>query len=97
MCCAQEEALIHRHLDNLKGVEKVGVNLIGRYAIVKHCCIECCAPSSLILSILNDQRLGASVQEVGDSTEEGEEEKINWRKLNFVGLIGLLFFAGRYC
>jgi Cd2+/Zn2+-exporting ATPase len=94
MCCIQEVTLIHKLLDNLRGVEDVGINLIGRSAIVKHCTVVCCAPSVKILSLLQEQRLGASIQEAGEGDEETNEELMDWRKISIVGLACIFFFAG---
>eukprot|EP00596_Hydrurales_sp_CCMP1899_P005052 CAMPEP_0119041538 /NCGR_PEP_ID=MMETSP1177-20130426/12527_1 /TAXON_ID=2985 /ORGANISM="Ochromonas sp, Strain CCMP1899" /LENGTH=735 /DNA_ID=CAMNT_0007007663 /DNA_START=227 /DNA_END=2434 /DNA_ORIENTATION=+ len=94
MCCIQEVTLIHKLLDDLKGVEEVGINLIGRSAVIKHCSVGCCAPSVKILSILQEQRLGASIQEAGAEDEEAQEELLDRRKLFIVGLACVFFFAG---
>ena len=63
-------ALVGRH-----GVESVAVNTIGRYCVVRHCPVECCAPVAKIVALLNAERLGAAVQESGtEGEEDGEGE-----------------------
>jgi cation transport ATPase len=94
MCCIQEVTLIHKLLDNLPGVEEVGINLIGRSAVIKHCTVGCCAPSVKILSILQEQRLGASIQEAGGDNEEMNKKLFDWHKIVTVSLACLCFFAG---
>lgn len=73
LCCIQEEILIKSLLDGVKGVEGVSVNVVGKYAIIKHCPISCCAPTESIMALLNDNRLGVSVRDTsGDDDEEDE-------------------------
>jgi Cd2+/Zn2+-exporting ATPase len=70
LCCSGEEAIINSALNPFKGIESVNINLIGRYAIMKHCPEECCAPAAEMVEKLCDQRLGASIQEAQDAQEE---------------------------
>lgn len=73
LCCIQEDILIQATLKDIKGVDSIVVNVVGKYAIVKHCGINCCAPTELILQKLNDKRLGASVRDV--NSDESEDLK----------------------
>jgi Zn2+/Cd2+-exporting ATPase len=72
LCCAGEEKIIRTSLEPVVGVEHIAVNVIGRYAVVKHCAMTCCAPADRLVEILNEKYLGASIQE----TAGGEDEKI---------------------
>ena len=36
LCCAGEEKIIRTVLASMTGIEKVDINVIGRYAIIKH-------------------------------------------------------------
>jgi Cd2+/Zn2+-exporting ATPase len=78
LCCAGEERIIRRVIGDMNHIEELSVNVIGRYAVMKHCSIECCAPASTIVDNLNKERLGASIQEHYDAAEEEQEEKISW-------------------
>ena len=93
LCCAMEERLIHSTLSSQRGIESVVVNVVGRYAIVKHCPVACCAPTEKIVSLLNAERLGAAVQEAGESTD-AFDEKVDRLQLAYVALLMALLFAG---
>ena len=77
LCCAGEEKIIHRVLGEMSDVEDLSVNVIGRYAVLKHCPFECCAPVGSILHALNNEHLGASVQEHYDNDNDVAEESVN--------------------
>lgn len=90
LCCAGEERIIRATLEDVCGVEDVAVNIIGRYAIVKHCAMTCCAPAEKIADLLNGKQLGASIQEAND---EDVNIPDNPNYLNIIhGLIVVLFF-----
>lgn len=72
LCCAGEESIIMNTLNIFKGIESVKINIIGRYIMVKHCPEECCASSVKMVEKLCDARLGASIQEAGDSQDDEE-------------------------
>ena len=96
LCCAAEEVIIHTVLDSMNGVEHTSVNVIGRYCIVKHCPVECCAPTQSMVDALNDKFLGATVQEAGQEEDE-EESGMSREQLTrylFVFLLWALF-AGK--
>jgi Zn2+/Cd2+-exporting ATPase len=67
LCCAGEERIIRSTLADICGIEEISINIIGRYAIIKHCSFNCCAPAEKIANLLNDQQLGASIQEANDN------------------------------
>jgi Zn2+/Cd2+-exporting ATPase len=67
LCCAGEERIIRSTLADICGIEEISVNIIGRYAIIKHCGFHCCAPAEKIANLLNDQQLGASIQEANEN------------------------------
>lgn len=94
LCCSGEEKLIRTSLETLKGIENIAVNIIGRYAVIKHCQESCCAPSERIIQILNDKYLGASIQEVADEDGSEEEFRINPYEGAHVLLVFLLFAVG---
>ena len=75
LCCAGEERIIMKSLTNVHGINSVSVNIIGRYAVVKHCPAHaCCASVEKIIDILNSQRLGASIFEISDDNDETKTE-----------------------
>jgi Cd2+/Zn2+-exporting ATPase len=88
MCCAGEEKIILSTLKNVKGIENVAVNVIGRYAIVKHCATPCCAPAEKIMGMLNSKSLGVTIQEVA-SREEEESEQVDWKHVLHVAVVSL--------
>ena len=70
LCCAGEERIILNSLTNVHGIQDVSVNIIGRYAIVKHCPVHtCCATVDKIITILNDKHLGATLFEINDEDD----------------------------
>ena len=77
LCCIQEDILIKATLKDMKGVDNIVVNVVGKYAVVKHCNINCCAPIDIILQKLNDKRLGASIRNV-DSDASDEEKTLTF-------------------
>lgn len=93
LCCAMEERLIHSALSSQNGIESVVVNVVGRYAIVKHCPVACCAPTEKIVSLLNAERLGAAVQEAGESTD-ALDEKVDRLQIAYVTVLMVLLFTG---
>jgi Cd2+/Zn2+-exporting ATPase len=93
MCCAGEEKIILATLKNVKGIENVAVNVIGRYAIVKHCATPCCAPADKIMVMLNAKSLGVTIQEVADREAE-ENEQIDLKHVLHVAVVSLLFCVG---
>jgi len=94
LCCVGEERLIRTTLAKLHGIEDVKVNVIGRYAVVKHCPNPCCSPSFLIVERLNEVKLGASVQEVGSSSSDDVDESPDTKKLLMTLFTFFLFIVG---
>ena len=76
--------------DNV-GIEDISINVIGRYAVIKHCTVECCAPADKIVDLLNGQKLGASVQEANDDLEE-DDASPEYLKVLHGAVVGLIFF-----
>lgn len=72
LCCVQEDLMIRSTLAGMKGIDDVNVNVVGKYVIINHCPIACCAPTSLILDKLNEKRLGVTIREVVNSDDEAE-------------------------
>lgn len=64
-------------LGGMRHIEDLSINVVGRYAVMKHCPMECCAPAGLIVGNLNKERLGASIQEHFDEGAEEEAERID--------------------
>ena len=58
LCCSGEEKMIYTSLQNINGITEISVNIIGRYAVIKHCPIQCCAPTDRIVFLLNEKYLG---------------------------------------
>ena len=77
LCCSGEERIIRKILSDMKGISNFTVNILGKYVIVQHCPRECCSSSALLAEKLNEMRLGATFQEIGDetSTTDDEDEK----------------------
>jgi len=95
LCCAGEERIIMKSLANVHGVNSVSVNIIGRYAIVKHCpAHECCASVDKIIHILNNQRLGASIFEISDDDDSKPEESFDILKGIQVLMVWACFAVG---
>jgi len=95
LCCAGEERIIMKSLANVHGVNSVSVNIIGRYAIVRHCpAHECCASVDKIINILNNQRLGASIFEISDDDDSKPEDPFDILKGIQVLLIWACFAVG---
>jgi Cd2+/Zn2+-exporting ATPase len=94
LCCAGEERIILAALTDMNGIESVSVNIIGRYALVKHCPVACCAPSSSIIDTLNLQRLGASIQEAASEGDDEEAEKFDWFRFFHVFIVFSLLIVG---
>ena len=93
LCCSGEEKIIRTCLETLTGIENVAVNVIGRYVVVKHCAMKCCAPSEKIVDELNSKHLGASIQEVGDNDND-EKEKLDYVRISHVTIVFSLFLLG---
>ena len=93
LCCAGEEKIIMSCLNGVLGIESVAVNIIGRYVIVKHCPVPCCAPGVKILDLLNSKHLGASIQEADGSSQDSEEQ-YDWIRIAHVLVVLLLFIIG---
>lgn len=74
------------------GIESVAVNIIGRYIVVKHCTVSCCAPSEKIAEVLNAKHLGVSMQEVAEQSDE--QELLSRFDCLFCLLLWLCFLAG---
>ena len=94
LCCAGEEKLMMTALKEMVGIEHVAVNIIGRYAIIKHCTVECCAPIKVIMDKLNDLHLGVSVQEVAMKGEEETEPLFQTIPTLHVLIVFFLFAVG---
>jgi Cd2+/Zn2+-exporting ATPase len=77
----------------MHGVDDVKVNVIGRYAVVKHCPIPCCAPLETIIDKLNEKNLGVSIMEdLGDGEED--EEALDYFAIAQLLFITLFFLIG---
>lgn len=77
----------------MKYVQDLSINVIGRYAVMKHCPFTCCAPAGLIVDNLNKERLGASIQEHFDVDEDFEPERINVITVTHAVCITIFFIA----
>ena len=93
LCCAGEEKIIRNCLQDMHGVENVAVNVIGRYIVIKHCNVECCAPGSKIVDILNAKHLGASLQEAAGN-DDGDKEGYDWLRIAHVAIVLAVFAFG---
>ncbi|KAJ1437463.1 E1-E2 ATPase-domain-containing protein [Ochromonadaceae sp. CCMP2298] len=95
LCCAGEERIIRLCLENLMGIEHVAVNIVGRYAVVKHCPVACCIPAARIVELLNEKYMGASLHEVGgvDTASEDEFSSLLPQALHCL-LVAALFLVG---
>ena len=93
LCCAGEEAIIMSTLNPFNGVESIKTNVIGRYAIVKHCPEECCSPSERMVEKLCEARLGASIQEAGDETDEEQVTGPPLWKMAHAAIVTAIFIA----
>ncbi len=101
LCCVQEDLMIRSTLAGMKGIENVNVNVVGKYAIISHCPVACCAPTSLILAKLNEKRLGVSIREVANAEDDLEvidcsncyEKLIDINVVQLI-LVFFLFVAG---
>lgn len=93
LCCSGEERIIRNCLEGSHGIESVTVNVLGRYIIVKHCPMECCASTDSILEKLNKQRLGASIHETFDE-ETVEVPEIDLFRWMVVFLLFALLIVG---
>lgn len=95
LCCAGEEKIIRNVLRDVTGVEHIAINIIGRYAIIKHCPVECCAPSEKIVKLLNDMQLGVSIQDVAtDGLNNDQSPLVDPYEAAHVTLTFLLFVIG---
>ena len=94
LCCGSEERLILSTLQGLHGVEKVDVNVVGRYAVVKHCPVECCAPASKIAEKLNEHRLGASVNEAFGEERTDDDDGVSYLEIIHAVVVFALFIVG---
>lgn len=97
MCCASEEKTIRQVLAVFKdgAIENVSVNVIGRYAVLKHCPQPCCAPVDRIVKDLNDKMLGVSIQEnFEDSVEADQSEAVSSLSIAHLVLTLILFAFG---
>jgi len=77
LCCIKEEQLIRKTLEEsafMKGIESISINLIGKYAIIKHCNTDCCAPSTKMVELLNTKHLGVSIQDIHDHNGADSKE-----------------------
>ncbi len=96
LCCAGEEKIIREALGKMTGVEHVAVNIVGRYAVVKHCTVDCCAPGQKIVDTLNALHLGVSIHEVGneDDANGNKEEVVDIYEFAHVLTVAILFLVG---
>jgi hypothetical protein len=94
LCCIKEEQILRKELEGMNGIEHVSVNLIGKYAIIKHCNVECCAPGYKIVELLNDKHLGVSIQDINHSKDEIANESIDRYQFIHCFLVTLLFVLG---
>lgn len=93
LCCAGEERIIRVTLEQVSGIEDISINVIGRYAVVKHCSLDCCAPSDKIVTLLNDQRLGASIQEANADDSDTQDAAPDYASLFHAFTVASLFLA----
>eukprot|EP01041_Mallomonas_annulata_P010275 gene10275-21441_t len=94
ICCSLEEKLVHSSLKDLKGVVHISVSTIGKYAVIKHCAVDCCAPPSQIIELLNRHHLGATIQEVHSTTDDEIDGKLNYKRVILVLILWTLFIVG---
>ena len=95
LCCAGEEAVIRNSLKNITGIESVKVNIIGRYMVVRHCPVQCCAPVEKIIDILNAKKLGVSINETNECDEEFiKEPLVEPFRATHLLVVWLFFIAG---
>lgn len=97
LCCAGEEKLIRGALQDVIGVENVSINIISRFAIIRHCAVHCCAPTEKILQILNDLHLGVSIQDINDHTQPQGVDEWTWDDIysyGYVALVTVIFIIG---
>ncbi|RYH21681.1 cation-translocating P-type ATPase [archaeon] len=94
MCCAGEERLIRTTLEKVNGVEHIAVSLVGKYVVIKHCPVPCCAPADRIVNMLNDLHLGVSLQDVGDNDAPEVTPIVNVVEAVHVTLVTILFIVG---
>jgi Cd2+/Zn2+-exporting ATPase len=78
----------------VKGIDKVDVNIVGRYCVIKHCPLDCCAPPLQIVEILNKKRLGASIQEVAEQSIDTEDDGVSVYMQFHACVVSLLFVLG---
>lgn len=98
LCCSGEERIIRSALADL-GIkeEELSINLIARYIVVKHCVMNCCAPSEEICTILNKKHLGVSIQEASTDDESFQQASFNWGFFILTCIIWCFFVAGLVC
>ena len=94
LCCSGEERLIRMSLSTVTGIEKIDVNIVGRYCIIRHCAHDCCAPTLRMIDILNKKRLGASIQEVAQQEEQADDEYVHLMAQLHAYSVALLFLVG---
>lgn len=94
MCCAGEERLIRTSLEGMTGIESVAVSIVGKYVIIRHCAVECCAPIAKILDVLNDKKLGVTLQESADDDSADTVGPIDYFSVALVAVLLLLFILG---
>jgi Cd2+/Zn2+-exporting ATPase len=98
MCCAGEERIIRSTLAHLRGIDKIDVNIIGRYAVIKHCNVFCCAPNTRIVELLNEKKLGASISESVDDDDDslsGSADSLWTTDIAYCGCVLILFLIGQ--
>jgi Zn2+/Cd2+-exporting ATPase len=92
LCCSGEERIIRSVLQDISGIEEISINVIGRYAVIKHCNVQCCAPIERIVHLLNEKQLGASVQEANTNEDEKNDEP-EWASIAHGVVVILLFLS----
>ena len=70
------------------------MNVVGRYAVVKHCPVECCAPASKIADKLNEHRLGASVNEAFGEERSDDDDGVSYLEITHAFVVFALFIVG---
>lgn len=95
LCCSGEERIIRTTLDTMTGIEDVSINVIGRYAVIKHCNISCCAPAEKIVELLNDKQLGASIQETHTNEDEKDDDP-EYANIAHAIIVILLFISATF-
>lgn len=95
MCCAGEEKIVRQALADFKGIESISINILGRYAVIKHCPEACCASSAQMVEVLNGYQLGVSIQDVHDGNNDVDlEPLVDYPTAIHAVIVGVVFLIG---